>query len=235
VREWGCEGAPPGLFQAPRDIVQAPDGSLIVIDTYNHRLQRFVKDESADDDPPTTTCEQRTGWWAAPLDLVLSATDGASEVVATWVSVDGSRFHAAAGPVELRAQGTHVVRYLSVDAAGNQERIRRSAFVLDWQAPGVRFGARTALHAFTGAPVRPRFSVDDALSPSCQVWLRLDRDGEQVWLKSLGRVDVSPSGRAMVPEFTAPRAPGSYVLTVTARDRAGNVGRRSLDLLVRGR
>ena len=83
VREWGCEGALAGLFQAPRDIAQAPDGSLVVVDTYNHRLQRFVKDESADDDPPITTCAQHAGWWAAPLDVALTATDGASEVAAT--------------------------------------------------------------------------------------------------------------------------------------------------------
>jgi len=235
VREWGCEGALVGLFQAPRDIAPAPDGSLVVIDSYNHRLQRFVKDGSADGDAPVTTCAQHAGWWRAPLELALTAKDRASAIAATYASVDGAKFHSAVEAVEVGGQGRHVVRYLSVDAAGNQERIRRRVFVLDWKAPGVSFGARTALRAFTGATVRLSVTVADALSPSCGVWIRLDRDGERVWLKSLGRVAVTPSGRALAPAITAPRSAGRYVLTVTARDRAGNVGRRSLDLLVRSR
>jgi DNA-binding beta-propeller fold protein YncE len=235
VREWGCEGSLAGQFQAPRDITQAPDGSLVVVDTYNQRLERFVKDDSADDAAPVTACAQHAGWWAAPLELSLTATDGASAIAATWASVDGARFHSAADGVHVGGQGRHVVRYLSVDAAGNQERIRRRVFVLDWRAPGVSFGTRAPLRALVGASVRPRFSVADALSPSCRVWVRLDRDGERIWLKSLGRVEVAPSGRSLAPALTAPRAAGRYVLTVTARDRAGNIGRRSLDFLVRGR
>jgi len=235
VREWGAEGALDGLFQAPRDIAQAPDGSLVVVDTYNSRLQRFTRDDSADDDPPVTTCPQRDGWHAAPLELGLTATDAAGAVATTYVSVRGAKFRPVAGPVEFDTQGRGGVRFFSVDAAGNQERIRRRAFVLDWSAPGVSFGARAPLRALAGAAVRLRLSVADALSPSCRVWIRLDRDGEQVWLKSLGRVQVAPSGRTLAPAIAAPRSADRYVLTVTARDRAGNIGRRSLDLLVRGR
>ena len=235
VREWGAEGALDGLLQAPRDVAQAPDGSMVVADTYNHRLQRFVKDDSADDDPPVTTCSRRAGWYTAPLELTLTATDVASEAAATYASVDGPKFHSVAGPVRLGGQGRHVVRFFSVDAAANQERIRRLAFVLDWKAPGVSFGTRAPLRAVAGATVRPRFSVADALSPACRVWVRLERGGERVWLKSLGRVDVTPSGRALQPALTAPRSAGLYVLTVTARDLAGNIGRRSYHLLVRSR
>lgn len=149
--------------------------------------------------------------------------------------MDGPRFHPVAGPVGLGGQGRHVVRFFSVDAAANQERIRRLAFVLDRKAPGVSFGTRAPLRAVAGATVRLRFSVADALSPACRVWVRLERGGERVWLKSLGRVDVTPSGRALQPALTAPRSTGRYVLTVTARDLAGNIGRRSFDLLVRTR
>jgi DNA-binding beta-propeller fold protein YncE len=234
MREWGCEGPLDGMFQAPRDIAQAPDGSMVVVDTYNHRLQRFVRDGSGDDGPPVTLCAQHAGWWTAPLELSLTATDGASEVAVTWASVDGAKFRSAADGVRVTGQGRHAVRFLSVDAAGNQERIRRRAFVLDWTAPGASFAARAPLRVVAGATVRPSLSVADALSPTCRVWIRLDRDGEQVWQKSLGRVEVSPPGRTLAPALAVPRAAGRYVLTVTARDRAGNVGRSSLDLLVRG-
>ena len=235
VREWGLEGPAAGLLQAPRDVAAAPDGSLVVVDTYNHRLQRFVRDESADDDPPTTTCDGPSGWATAPLELTLAATDGGSAVAATYARVDGGKFRAVGGALEFRSQGRHTVRFSSVDTAGNQERIRRCAFVLDWTAPGVRFGIRAPFRVLTGAPVQPGLAVADALSPGCRIWIRLEQDGEQVWLKSLGSVEVSPSGRDVRPAIAAPRTPGRYVLTVTARDRAGNIGRRSIDLLVRER
>ena len=150
--------------------------------------------------------------------------------------MDGGKFRAVGGALEFRSQGRHVVRYASVDAAGNQERIRRRAFALDWTAPGVSFGARAPLRALRRRARCGRASRSPTRSaPSCRVWIRLERDGEQVWLKSLGAVEVSPSGRALRPAIAAPRTPGRYVLTVTARDRAGNIGRRSLDLLVRER
>jgi DNA-binding beta-propeller fold protein YncE len=234
VREWGCKGAPDGLFQAPRDIAQAPDGSLVVADSYNHRLQRFVKDDSADDRAPVTTCLQRASWSAVPFAVTLTATDGESAVAATWVSVDDAKFCAAAEGVELSGEGRHIVRFLSVDAAGNQERIRQRMFVLDWTPPQVTFGVRQPLRAVAGAALRPGLSIADALSPSCRIWLRLDRDGQQVWQKALGSVEVSSPGRVLTPALRAPRAAGRYVLTVTARDRAGNVGRSTLDLRVRG-
>jgi DNA-binding beta-propeller fold protein YncE len=234
VREWGCKGPLDGMMQAPRDIAQAPDGSLVVADAYNHRLQRFVKDDSADDRAPVTTCAQRAGWWATPLDLALTAADGGSAVVATWASVDGAKFRSAADGVELGGQGRHIVCYLSLDAAGNQEQIRRRAFVLDWTAPGVSFASRAPLRVLAGAALRPDVSVADALSPACRVWMRLDHDGEREWVKSLGQVEVSPTSRVLSPPLTAPRVAGRYVLTVSARDRAGNVGRSTLYLEVRG-
>ena len=235
VREWGLEGPAAGLLQAPRDVAAAPDGSLVVVDTYNHRLQRFVRDESADDEPPVTSCDGPSGW-ASGAARAHADRDRRRERDRGDLRARGRRqVPRVGGALEFRSQGRHVVRYASVDAAGNQERIRRLAFALDWTAPGVRFGIRAPLRALAGATVRPGFSVADALSADCRVWIRLERDDEQVWLRSLGAVVVSPSGRDVRPAIAAPRTPGRYVLTVTARDRAGNIGRRSLDLLVRER
>ena len=40
----GSPGSQPGQFQAPRGIAFAPDGSMYVADSRNHRIQRFSTD-----------------------------------------------------------------------------------------------------------------------------------------------------------------------------------------------
>ncbi len=44
VRTWGSEGSGPGQFLKPRGIAVAPDGSIYVADSGNHRIQKFTAD-----------------------------------------------------------------------------------------------------------------------------------------------------------------------------------------------
>ncbi len=44
VRTWGSEGSAPGQFLKPRGIAVAPDGSVYVADSGNHRIQKFTAD-----------------------------------------------------------------------------------------------------------------------------------------------------------------------------------------------
>ncbi len=44
VRTWGSEGRGPGQFLKPRGIAIAPDGSVYVADSGNHRIQKFTAD-----------------------------------------------------------------------------------------------------------------------------------------------------------------------------------------------
>ncbi len=43
-RVLGGLGTAPGLFQGPRDVALAPDGTLYVADTFNHRIQHLTPD-----------------------------------------------------------------------------------------------------------------------------------------------------------------------------------------------
>lgn len=38
---WGAPGAAPGQFDHPVDVAIGPDGSLFVVDMYNHRIEKF--------------------------------------------------------------------------------------------------------------------------------------------------------------------------------------------------
>ncbi|MBN1179991.1 MAG: TIGR03663 family protein [Anaerolineae bacterium] len=85
---WGSEGSGPGQFSAPRGIAVAPDGTVYVADSRNHRIQLFDATGALVDTwgsygecntnptpPPGTFCE--------PWDVAV-APDGSVYVADTW-------------------------------------------------------------------------------------------------------------------------------------------------------
>lgn len=76
------------------------------------------------------------GWYSGPS-VTLSATDAGGPGVGTsYLSVDGADFVAYTGtPVPVAGDGTHTVRFYSVDTAGNQEPAGSLTFQEDSTAP----------------------------------------------------------------------------------------------------
>ena len=83
----GLPGSEPGQFQRQRDLVVAPDGSLYVADTENHRIQHVASDGSAlgawgsfsGDDPNSAA----PGTFNEPWGIALGP-DGSVYVADTW-------------------------------------------------------------------------------------------------------------------------------------------------------
>jgi sugar lactone lactonase YvrE len=232
VRVWGVQGTLPGLFAGPRDVALAPDGTVVVADTTNHRLQGFAKSKLADDEAPSTVCDVTSGWWRRPVTATLVAGDAGSGVAITYARVGADApFEAYAGPVAFDSEGVWALQYLSVDAAGNQEIVRRRTLRLDWTAPAVR--SLSPLRALSGSPVTLRCVIADALSPSCRVSVQVMQDEALVRGFSLGWLAASPEGSERVVRFGSWLTPGSYDVRIVVRDLAGNRRTRSTPLTVR--
>jgi DNA-binding beta-propeller fold protein YncE len=83
----GGPGTEPGLFQRPRDVAVAPDGSLYIADTENNRIQHLARDGSVlhswGSFADITQGEAPPGTFFQPWGLAI-APDGSVYVADTW-------------------------------------------------------------------------------------------------------------------------------------------------------
>ena len=83
----GAPGTQPGQFQRPRDIAVAPDGSLYIADTDNHRIQHLARDGSVlhswGSFADITQGEAPPGTFFQPWGVAV-ALDGSVYVADTW-------------------------------------------------------------------------------------------------------------------------------------------------------
>lgn len=145
--------------------------------------------------PPTTGAEAPSGWSDGPVSLSLAAADGLSGVAATYHRVDDGPVHAGT-TLTVAEEGQHVVRYWSVDLAGNVEPTRQLEVRVDLTAPVLTHSLDPAPNGrgWHRGPVTVGFACDDALS-----------------------------GVAVCPEDVTVDTDGrDQVVTGTATDRAGN-------------
>ncbi len=89
-----------------------------------------------DTSPPSTTSNVSGGWYRAPVDVSLSATDSQSGVSSTERKVgDGGAWQAYAATFTVDAEGVTPVHFRSTDNAGNAEPTRTASVKIDSIAP----------------------------------------------------------------------------------------------------
>jgi hypothetical protein len=77
----------------------------------------------------------KNGWYTSPITITFVPTDALSGPAATWVSINGGP-QAEHTALTLTQQSKHVLRYHTLDVAGNQEEDQFATFRIDYQAPG---------------------------------------------------------------------------------------------------
>ena len=75
--------------------------------------------------------QQQSGHYIGPVQISLTATDNASGVAITYLSVDFGQFQTYSGPVISYMPGFHCAEAYSVDVAGNQEGGEEQCFNID--------------------------------------------------------------------------------------------------------
>lgn len=153
-----------------------------VMDGFVVRLRTRPLDQVA----PATTDDGPSGWVNDDVLVHLAATDAASGVAATYFAVDGGPFQegtvvALAAPADHTNDGMHVIRYYSVDLAGNVEAEQSAIVRIDTVAPAIDLLLSPQLNAagWSSIPVTVSFVCGDTLSgvDSCPAAVVVDSEG----------------------------------------------------------
>ena len=174
--------------------------------------------------PKTTATGLQTGatkgWRHTRQTVTLKATDAGSGVAATYYTVDGGARQTYAGPFDITAASSHVVKYWSVDWAGNVAAKRTGYVNIDLSKPVCK--ALGNITAYTGTSVKFTFKVTDA-KPTCgagSVRISIQKNGQTKQKITIARTAFNAAhSRSATVKLNA----GQYTWVVTATDLAGNV------------
>ena len=180
-----------------------------------------------DGTPPVTVATGLTGlWYRTTAVITLTATDVGLGVEKTFYRIGRSGDYRIGTRVSVPAprdhsnDGRHVVQFFSIDKVLNWEQPPKEVEVgIDTRGPATQVAAAKVKR---GGVVKPRYVVNDALSPRARDALLqvLDRRGRVVLKQDLGRPATRTwrTGAGFV--VSLPR--GTYKMRVLAHDLAGN-------------
>ena len=157
---------------------------------------------SFDSTPPATTPDRSSGSYA-PMSVYLSCNDGSGSGCAAVYSCLGTGCTPAPSGPLVTVTSSSVLRFYSVDYAGNSEEMKSVSYSIDADPPAASASPSGGIY---NAPQRLAFSCNDASGSGC----------DTVYY-CLGRF-CTPTTPYTVPIDLATSA---YV-TFYARDRAGN-------------
>jgi peptidoglycan/xylan/chitin deacetylase (PgdA/CDA1 family) len=156
-----------------------------------------------------------SGWYKAPVNVSLSATDTGSGVAAIRYTTDGSTPTNSSplytGPLALSA--TTTVKYRAWDVAGNVEATKSQVVQVDATGPSVSITSPANGSTVSGN-IKVVASASDSQSGVASVAFYVDGSA------LIGTVTGSPW---QVPWNTKKVTRGQHVLTAVATDRAGNI------------
>ncbi|HZL64560.1 MAG TPA: L,D-transpeptidase family protein, partial [Thermoleophilia bacterium] len=177
-----------------------------------------------DSTPPRTSAKglqarSSSGWRNTSQTVTLQAHDAGSGPAATYYTLDGGARQTYSAPFPVSSAGSHLVRYWSVDWAGNVEAKHAGYVNIDLGKPVcVAIGN---VKTYSGTSAAFRFRVNDP-KPSCgfaNTSITIYKNGKAKKRFKLYRVTVN---KAHTHAYRLTLPAGAYTWTVTATDIAGN-------------
>ena len=189
-------------------------------DTVNYTLNVW---QPPDTTPPVTEISGNVGYWLNHSAMFnLTATDQVSEVARINYSIDGGQWKEWTRSVQISAEGRHIVRYYSVDNAGNVETTEQAYVLIDRHAPDARFN-NPQNQQFFGGKLWLSLSSWDNLSGIASI-IVLDESGKAYLVRpgecSLALENVIWGNRTYSLEATD-NAGNSMNTTLTIEEKSG--------------
>ena len=114
----------------------------LIISHYLGEGKEFKNDTT----PPVTICnldppspDGENGWYVSIINVTLIAIDDDSGVNITKYQIDGGSWQTYIQPFNYTLEGQHILRYFSVDNAGNTEPTKNTIFTMDRTQPQLEF------------------------------------------------------------------------------------------------
>ena len=133
------------------------------------------------EEPPLTTAELsgdegEAGWFVSEVEVTLTATGGTGGVANTSYSIDGAGWQTYTDPFVIDDEGSHTVRFYSIDMGGNEEPVRSVMVMVDTVAPetDVVISGTMGEDDWLVSAATATFSVVDASSGLSVTMYRLD-------------------------------------------------------------
>ncbi len=116
-----------------------------------------------DSGPPVTTSNAPSGWSTSTVNVSLTAADTGSGVAATRYKLDAASVATYTAAIPITTDGTHTLRYWSVDVRGNVEATNTATVRVDKTPPTVP-GAFSASAVSTSSVTATWTASADAIS-----------------------------------------------------------------------
>lgn len=178
--------------------------------------------------PVTRVSGVPAGWTNQDVTLDFIATDKGAGVEGTTCDTGGGWATVGADDVvTVSAEGATTVQYYSWDAAvpsPNQEATKTVTVRIDRTSPDAVPVNNVTVRR--GATATFRYTLSDALSPTCRVKLVIKKKAKVVRTVNLGVKDSTPlvPPRQFAKRLAVTLPAGTYTWTVVATDLAGNLG-----------
>ncbi len=174
--------------------------------------------------PPVTTAKglrarATSGWRNTAQTVSLKASDTGSGTAATYYTIDGGARQGYTVPFTISAAGSHLVKYWSVDWAGNSEAKHSGYVNIDLGKPTCV--ALHSLKTYSGTMATFAFRVNDP-KPSCgfgDVRITIYKGESPV---KRFKIAWATLNKSLNHSFRIALKAGTYSWVVTATDLAGN-------------
>jgi len=209
------------IWQGAAWAVTKPNIKGVYLDITQSWRMWYLYSTPPDSNPPTTTVSLSgvpgtNGWFTSDVTVTLPATDDISGVDKTEYSFDNVTWNTYAMPLTITNEGYSIVYCKSTDKAGNVETIRTETIKIDKTIPTANAGvdrtvAEDTLVTFDGSA---SWDENDIAS--------------YTWTFT----DITPqtlSGENTTYTFTTP---GTYIVTLTVEDAAGNTANDTVTITV---